>query len=82
MNKEWIIMNIKTLKKLQAIASVALTVAAIIFIFLCIFGYGGEWSLPAALGCSALSLLFQTAFKVRGDTGERMKNEQIRKDRY
>lgn len=53
-------MNNEILKRLNTISSIGLTVAAIIFLCLPLFGYEGEWALPAALACTSVSLLFQT----------------------
>ena len=49
--------------KLLIIASLGLSAAAIILICLSLFGYSVAWTLPAALGCVALSLLFQIIFR-------------------
>ncbi len=49
--------------KLLIIASLGLSAAAIIFLCLSVFGYEGEWTVPAALGCVSLSLLFQIIFR-------------------
>lgn len=51
-----------TLKKLQAIAGIGLSAAGMIFLCLSLFGYEKTWTLPAALGCVALSMLFQIIF--------------------
>lgn len=49
----------KTTQKLLRIAGIGLAAAAIIFAGLSLFGYQKTWALPATLGCSSLSLLFQ-----------------------
>lgn len=49
--------------QLLTIASVFLGVAGLIFLCLAIFGYEKTWTLPAALGCNALTLLYQSAFR-------------------
>ncbi len=54
-----------TWRKLLMIASAALGVAGLIFLCLAIFGYEKAWTLPAALGCNALALLYQTIFGLR-----------------
>ncbi len=48
-----------TLQKLLRIAGIGLNVAGIIFICLSLLQYQREWTLPAALVCLTLSLLFQ-----------------------
>lgn len=66
-------MKTAKLKTINNVASICLTVAGMIFLCLSLFGYEGEWALPAALGCVSLSLLFQTVFRVSADadTGDR-----------
>lgn len=52
-------MKNNTIITLLTIASAGLTVAALIFIGICIFSENeASWLLPAALGCVALSGLF------------------------
>lgn len=52
-------------RKLLMIASAALGAAGLIFLCLAIFGYEKTWTLPAALGCNALALLYQSVFRMR-----------------
>ncbi len=47
------------------IASTALGVAGLVFLCLAIFGYEKAWTLPVALGCNALSLLYLSIFRLR-----------------
>lgn len=58
-------MNNHILRKLMAIASTALGIAGLIFLCLAIFGYEKTWTLPAALGCNALALLYWSFFGLR-----------------
>ena len=50
---------------LLMIAFTALGVAGLIFLCLAIFGYEKTWTLPVALGCNALVLLYQSIFRLR-----------------
>ncbi len=50
-------------EKLLIIASIGLSAAGIIFICLSLLGYERTWTLPLALGCVALSMLFQIIFR-------------------
>lgn len=50
-------------QKLLTIASIGLSGAGILFLCLSLLGYGMGWTLPAALGCVTLSLLFQLIFR-------------------
>ncbi len=52
-------------RKLLMIASTALGIAGLIFLCLAIFGYEKAWTLPVALGCNALALLYQSVFRLR-----------------
>lgn len=54
-----------SLSKLLMIASTALGVAGLVFLCLAIFGYEKAWTLPVALGCNALSLLYLSIFRLR-----------------
>lgn len=47
-------------RKLFIIASTAIGVAGLIFLCLAIFGYEKAWTLPLALGCNALALLYHS----------------------
>lgn len=47
------------------LASIALGVAGLIFLCLAVFGYEKTWTLPAALGCNALALLYLSIFRLR-----------------
>lgn len=58
-------MNNHILRKLMTIASTALGIAGLIFLCLAIFGYEKTWTLPSALGCNALALLYQSFFGLR-----------------
>lgn len=58
-------MNNHILRKLMAIASTALGIAGLIFLCLAIFGYEKTWTLPLALGCNALALLYWSFFGLR-----------------
>lgn len=58
-------MNKHILRKLMAIASTALGIAGLIFLCLAIFGYEKIWTLPAALSCNALALLYWSFFGLR-----------------
>ncbi len=58
-------MNKHVLRKLMAIAFTGLGVAGLIFLCLAIFGYEKTWTLPAALGCNALALLYWSVFRQR-----------------
>ena len=49
------------------LASIALGVAGLIFLCLAIFGYEKTWTLPVALGCNALALLYQSIFRLRNE---------------
>lgn len=49
-------------QKLMTIASLCLTGAGTLFLCLSLLGYEKGWTLPAALGCVTLSLLFQVIF--------------------
>ena len=51
--------------KLLMIAFTALGVAGLIFLCLAILGCEKTWTLPAALGCNALVLLYQSIFRLR-----------------
>lgn len=48
-----------TYQNLIRIASLSLSGAGIIFLCLSLFGYEKAWTLPVALGCVTLSMLFQ-----------------------
>lgn len=50
-------------QKLMTIASICLTGAGILFLCLSLLGYEKVWTLPVALGCVTLSLLFQLIFR-------------------
>lgn len=69
-------MKTAKLKTINNVASICLTVAGMIFLCLSLFGYEGEWSLPAALGCVSLSLLFQTVFRVSADADKGDRDEE------
>lgn len=56
-------MDKHVLRKLMAIAFTALGVAGLIFLCLAIFGYEKAWTLPAALGCNTLALLYWSVFR-------------------
>lgn len=49
--------------KLLIVASICLSLAGILFLCLALFGADKTWTLPAALGCISLSLLFQVIFR-------------------
>lgn len=51
--------------KLLMIASTALGVAGLIFLCLAIFGYEKAWTLPVALCCNALALLYLSIFRLK-----------------
>ena len=53
------------MKKLLMIASTGLGVAGLIFLCLAIFGYEKTWTLPVALGCNALALLYLSIFRLK-----------------
>lgn len=58
----------ETSQKLLRIAGIGLAAGAMIFAGLSLFGYRNTWTLPAALGCSSLSLLFQIImFRQKGE---------------
>lgn len=59
MNNSW--------HKLLMIAFTALGIAGLIFLCLAIFGYEKTWTLPVALGCNALALLYQSIFRLRNE---------------
>lgn len=52
-------MKKETIHTLMMIAVLGLLAAGCIFLCLTLFDYGKSWTLPAALGCVGLSLLFQ-----------------------
>ncbi len=52
-------------RKFLMIASTALGLAGLIFLCLAIFGYEKDWTLPVALGCNSLSLLYHSTFRLR-----------------
>lgn len=56
-----------TWRKIGMIASIALGLAGLVFLCLAIFGYEKTWTLPAALGCNALALLYQSVFRPRNE---------------
>lgn len=49
--------------KLLIIASICLSLSGILFLCLALFGTDKTWTLPTALGCISLSLLFQVIFR-------------------
>lgn len=53
------------MKKLLIIASTALLIAGLIFLCLAIFGYEKTWTLPVALGCNAMALLYQSICRLK-----------------
>lgn len=53
------------MKKLLIIASTGLGLAGLIFLCLAIFGYEKTWTLPVALDCNALALLYHNIFRLR-----------------
>lgn len=57
------VMNHSLSKKLLIIASLGLSAAGIVFLCLALFGYEKAWTLPAALGCVTLSMLFQIIYR-------------------
>lgn len=67
------------LKRINGAVSICLTLAGMIFLCLSLFGYEGEWALPAALGCVSLSLLFQTVFRVSTDADTDDRDEENEK---
>lgn len=58
-------MNRELSQKMLLVASVGLSAAGILFLCLSLLGYGKTWTLPTALGCVALSMLFQILFGQR-----------------
>lgn len=47
-------------RRLLIIASTAIGVAGLVFLCLAVFGYEKAWTLPVALGCNALALLYHS----------------------
>lgn len=59
-------MKNSTSSKLLALASICLSLSSVIFLCLSLFGCQKPWTLPVALGCVTLSMLFQLVFKQNG----------------
>lgn len=59
-------MKKETIHTLMTIAVLGLLAAGCIFLCLSLLGYGKTWTLPVALGCIGLSMLFQLISRQSG----------------